>query len=167
MRVDLVALGFVLTLFSASLVQAQVTIEVSKITCRQFIGGEIGEPRTVAAWLSGYYHGKKDSTTIDKQTFELNLNKLQIILPYWGQRQNIRHASDRADPGRAKIKTRTPSANKTTGQTLAYVYFQDEPGRCAAANMLTKGSPPHRRQHRQATGVAAVEGVAARHSHEL
>ena len=79
MRVDLVALGFVLTLFSASLVQAQVTIEVSKITCRQFIGGEIGEPRTVAAWLSGYYHGKKDSTTIDKQTFELNLNELQIF----------------------------------------------------------------------------------------
>ena len=72
-------LGFALTLFSASLVQAQVTIEVSKITCRQFIGGEIGEPRTVAAWLSGYYHGKKDSTTIDKQTFELNLNELQIF----------------------------------------------------------------------------------------
>ena len=33
----------------------------------------------MAAWLSGYYHGKKDSTTIDKQTFELNLNELQIF----------------------------------------------------------------------------------------
>ena len=76
MRMHLVALGFVLTFFPASLVQGQVSIEVSKITCRQFVGGEIGEPRTVAAWLSGYYHGKKDSTTIDKQNFELNLTKL-------------------------------------------------------------------------------------------
>ena len=87
MRADLVALGFVLTLFPASLVQAQVTIEVSKITCRQFVGGEIGEPRTVAAWLSGYYHGKKDSTTIDKQTL-IESEQADKFLPYWGQRQN-------------------------------------------------------------------------------
>ena len=65
-----------LTLLSTSLAQAQVTIEVAKITCRQFVGGEIGEPRTVAAWLSGYYHGKKNSTSVDKQTFEGNLSKL-------------------------------------------------------------------------------------------
>ena len=71
MRMHLVALGFVLTFFPASLVQGQVTIEVAK-----FVGGEIGEPRTVAAWLSGYYHGKKDSTTVDKQNFESNLTKL-------------------------------------------------------------------------------------------
>ena len=30
----------------------------------------------MAAWLSGYYHGKKDSTTVDKQNFESNLGKL-------------------------------------------------------------------------------------------
>ena len=76
MRVDLVALGFVLTLFSASLAHGQVTIEVSKITCGQFVSGELGSPRTVAAWLSGYYHGKKDSTTVDKQNFESNLSEL-------------------------------------------------------------------------------------------
>ncbi len=76
MRFDLVALGFVLTLFSASQVQGQVTIEVSKITCGQFVGGELGSPRTVAAWLSGYYHGRKDSTIIDKQNFESNLSEL-------------------------------------------------------------------------------------------
>jgi len=65
-----------LTLLSTSLAKAQVTIEVAKITCRQFVGGEIGEPRTVAAWLSGYFHGKKNSTSVDKQTFEGNLSRL-------------------------------------------------------------------------------------------
>ena len=65
-----------LTLLSTSLAQAQVTIEVAKITCGQFVGGEIGGSRTVAAWLSGYYHGKKNSTSVDKQTFEGNLGRL-------------------------------------------------------------------------------------------
>ena len=94
MRIDLVALGFVFTLFSVSLANGQVTIEVSKITCGQFVSGELGSPRTVAAWLSGYYHGKKDSTTIDKQNFEIESERADKFLPNWGQRQNTRHASD-------------------------------------------------------------------------
>jgi acid stress chaperone HdeB len=76
MRPYLVAL---LTLLSTSLAQAQVTIEVAKITCSQFVGGDIGEPRTVAAWLSGYYHGKRNSTSVDKLAFEGNLDKLKNL----------------------------------------------------------------------------------------
>jgi hypothetical protein len=42
-----------------------------------------------------------------------------------------------------------------SGQALAYVYFEDEAGRRAAAKLLTKGrSAAHRRQHRQAVGAA-------------
>ena len=93
MRVDLVALGFVLTFFSSSLVQGQVIIEVSKSNCRQFVGA-LGEPRTVAAWLSGYYHGKKDSTTIDKQNFELNLSELTNFCRTGDNAQNTCYASD-------------------------------------------------------------------------
>ena len=50
MRVHLIALD-------CSLAQAQVTIEDAKNTYRQF---EIGEPRTVAAWLAGYYHEQEE-----------------------------------------------------------------------------------------------------------
>jgi acid stress chaperone HdeB len=70
MRVDLVALGFVLTLFSTTLVQGQVTVDVSKVTCDQFAQGKVGLPRTTAVWLNGYYHGKKGTTTIDTEQSE-------------------------------------------------------------------------------------------------
>ena len=38
-----------------------------------------------------------------------------------------------------------------SGQALAYVYFEDEPGRRAAAKLLhPRRGPAHRREHRQA-----------------
>ena len=56
---------------------AQVTIDASKITCDQFVHGKVGEPRVVAAWLSGFYNGKRDNAIIDTQSFQANLNKLE------------------------------------------------------------------------------------------
>ena len=52
------------------LAQAQVTIDASKITCDQFVHGKVGEPRTVAAWLSGFYNGKRNNALIDTQNFQ-------------------------------------------------------------------------------------------------
>ena len=70
MRANLISLGFVITLLSASLARAQVTIDVSKITCDQFAQGKVGLPRTTAIWLNGYYHGRIGSTTIDTEQSE-------------------------------------------------------------------------------------------------
>ena len=42
------------------------------------------------------------------------------------------------------------------GQALAYVYFEEEPGRQAAANLLTKDEP-HGGELRQAAGAAATK----------
>src|SRR5215831_18492006 len=76
MRADLASLGFVVTLWSATLAHGQIAIDVSKVTCDQFAQGKIGEPRTTAVWLNGYYHGKVGSTTIDTQQSEAIFGEL-------------------------------------------------------------------------------------------
>ena len=58
-------------------VQAQVSIDVSKITCDQFVHSKLGPPRTLAAWFSGFYNGAKNRRTLDTQAFEANLSKLE------------------------------------------------------------------------------------------
>lgn len=67
----------VLAFSSVSTVQAQVTIDASKITCGQFVHSTVAPTRTVAAWLSGFYHGKRDNPVVDPQDFEANLRKLE------------------------------------------------------------------------------------------
>jgi len=76
MRADLVPLGFLVTLLSASLAHGQITIDVSKITCDQFAQAKVGDPRTTAVWLNGYYHGKRGITTVDTQQSEDTFTKL-------------------------------------------------------------------------------------------
>ena len=66
-----------LILCSVQSVQAQVTIDATKITCDQFVHSKVGAPRVTAAWLSGFYHGKRDNRIIDQQALEENLSKLE------------------------------------------------------------------------------------------
>jgi acid stress chaperone HdeB len=46
---------------------AQVTLDLSKVTCDQFLKYRVADPKLIAAWLNGYFHGKRDSTVIDTQ----------------------------------------------------------------------------------------------------
>jgi acid stress chaperone HdeB len=71
--------------------QAQVTIDASRITCDQFVHSKIAPTRTIAAWLAGFYSGKRDSQVIDTQTFEANLS----ILLRRKKFQNSGHAGNR------------------------------------------------------------------------
>ena len=41
------------------------------------VHGKVGNPRTVGAWFSGFSNGRKSNTTIDKEIFEGNVNKLE------------------------------------------------------------------------------------------
>jgi hypothetical protein len=43
------------------------------------------------------------------------------------------------------------------GQKLAYVYFEDEPGRQAAANQLTHGKMPHEAAHGRSPAQVSAE----------
>src|SRR5215211_6472623 len=77
MYAHVAALGLALILCSASFARAQVTIDATKITCDQFVHSKAGTPRITAAWLSGFYHGKRDNRIVDPQQFEENLSKLE------------------------------------------------------------------------------------------
>jgi acid stress chaperone HdeB len=47
--------------------QAQVTVDHSKVTCDQWVKYQVANPKFIAMWLSGYFHGKRGSTIIDTQ----------------------------------------------------------------------------------------------------
>jgi acid stress chaperone HdeB len=59
-----------------STAHAQVSLDVSKITCEQFSGYKITDPKNIAMWLSGYYNGKRSNTIIDTQGLDANAKKL-------------------------------------------------------------------------------------------
>ena len=57
--------------------QAQVTVDVAKITCDQFTLYKITDPQNIAIWISGYYHGQRNTTIIDTQQLAGALQKIK------------------------------------------------------------------------------------------
>jgi acid stress chaperone HdeB len=55
---------------------AQVTVDVSKITCDQYTLARVGSPHEIAVWMSGYYHGTRHNTVLDTQELRENTNKV-------------------------------------------------------------------------------------------
>jgi len=75
-----------MTLATSTVVLAQETIDVSKITCDQFLGGEIADSRSVTAWLSGYYHGMQENTVLDVNALQHNS---QVVMDYCITHPNV------------------------------------------------------------------------------
>jgi acid stress chaperone HdeB len=72
-----VALVSIFALAASRSAQAQVTVDVTKVNCDQFVHHKISEPRLIAAWLSGYYNAKRNNKVIDLQTLEENMSKVK------------------------------------------------------------------------------------------
>ncbi|HEY6256185.1 MAG TPA: HdeA/HdeB family chaperone [Xanthobacteraceae bacterium] len=62
---------------AVSTAQAQVSVDIAKITCQQFVSYKIADPKLIAIWLSGYYNGKRGNTVIDPQALEQNAAKVR------------------------------------------------------------------------------------------
>ena len=65
MKSWLTSLGMLFTLLWPPAAHAQQTIDVAKITCNQFMLGNISNSRTITLWLFGYYDGGLKNTVID------------------------------------------------------------------------------------------------------
>lgn len=60
---------------AAQAVQAQVTVDISKITCEQF--NVLQKADSVAVWLSGFYHGQRNAAVLDVNKFQDNVNNFR------------------------------------------------------------------------------------------
>jgi hypothetical protein len=72
-----VALGLILALEKVPPAQAQVTLDVSKITCEQYNAYKVTNPQNIAIWVNGYYHGKRGDVTLETQRLVENARKLR------------------------------------------------------------------------------------------
>jgi acid stress chaperone HdeB len=70
----LVALAFAVV--GSEVSYAQASLDVAKITCWQFATYKITDPKLIAVWVSGYYHGKISDTVIDPPAVEANATKM-------------------------------------------------------------------------------------------
>ena len=57
--------------------QAQVTLDISKVTCEQYVLFQVGDPQNIAIWLNGYYNGKRGNTVIDAGALQKNADKVE------------------------------------------------------------------------------------------
>ena len=78
MKSACILLAVSILVFGVATAQAQVTVDVAKITCRQFLLGHVGgSTRSVANWLSGYYNGKRGNTVIEVGSMQKNVRDLE------------------------------------------------------------------------------------------
>ena len=67
----------VVFLTASSIACAQVTVDVSKITCDQFVKYEIADPKLIAIWISGYYQGLHKNPIVDKHQTLQTIDELE------------------------------------------------------------------------------------------
>lgn len=76
LRSKLFLIALLLGVLMAPKAQAQVTVDVSKITCDQFLQHKITNPRFLAIWLSGFYAGKRKNPVVDIEKVEGNADRV-------------------------------------------------------------------------------------------
>jgi acid stress chaperone HdeB len=72
-----IAISLGLLVVGTSPLGAQVTLDVSKLTCEQFATYKVTNPKYLAVWLSGYDHGRRGDVVIDMQQLVANTDKLE------------------------------------------------------------------------------------------
>ena len=77
MKVRLLLTSALFLFVSIPTMQAQVTVDVVKITCEQLLTQALPwTSRDIVLWLSGYYHGKHDNTIIEPDAIKRDADKL-------------------------------------------------------------------------------------------
>ena len=80
-RFRFAATALCLAALPCSPARSQVMIDVSKITCEQFVKYKVTDPKYISLWLKGYFDGKKNNTLIDAQKLSDEADKLYNYCP--------------------------------------------------------------------------------------
>jgi hypothetical protein len=65
-----ILLAMLISVSGISVGRAQETIDIAKITCDQFLTGQIYDAQTFSIWLNGYYSGTRHNTVVDVSKFK-------------------------------------------------------------------------------------------------
>jgi hypothetical protein len=76
-RQALIVLGFATAVAVSPRASAQVMVDLSKMTCDQFVKYKVADPKLIAAWLNGYFHGKRDDTMVDTQKLDADADAVE------------------------------------------------------------------------------------------
>jgi hypothetical protein len=76
MKITSIVVSMLVTL-AAFPARAQTTVDVAKISCRQFISDDIALSRSIAVWLSGYYGGLQHDTVVDMGRMKQNIDNVE------------------------------------------------------------------------------------------
>jgi acid stress chaperone HdeB len=76
-KIMTITLGLAFALAANAPATGQVSLDVAKITCWQFVTYKITNPQFIAVWISGYRHGKEGNTIIDPPSLVANATKMQ------------------------------------------------------------------------------------------
>lgn len=68
--------GLAACLSAATPAAAQVAVEMSEITCKEFAGYDADTRALVAAWMLGYFNAGRNLNVVQTQYVERNLEKV-------------------------------------------------------------------------------------------
>jgi acid stress chaperone HdeB len=71
-----IAIATLLAALSAGPAGAQLIVDMSLITCDQFLKSEPERKDVLAAWMGGYFSATKNLSTIDARYFARNTSKV-------------------------------------------------------------------------------------------
>ena len=72
MNIKAILVAAILAIGAAIPAKAQVVIDMSLITCKQFMSSDPGRKEMVASWMSGYFSASKDLNVVDFGYVERN-----------------------------------------------------------------------------------------------
>ena len=78
MKARLLLISALFAFVQVQALRAQVTVDVSKITCDQLLMEKPVPAKYVVLWLSGYYNGKRSNTIIQPDALDKNEEKVDF-----------------------------------------------------------------------------------------